>query len=181
MPDPLSAVRDDAIDREQVDLYMERLRQIEWNTTGRVAVLVETPVPHRHVQRSEVTVVKGKGFAGDHDEKSYYKGEYVPGREVTAISLEVLDVLGVNPVVVGDNLITEGLDLAELTAGDRIEIGDVTLERSAKPHRPCRTFRARSSPEAFAVVSRNGYRGALFVVCDGGTIRVGDSIRIAKK
>lgn len=177
----MRAVRNDAIDREKVSAYLEQLSSVEWKPTGRVALLVETPVPHRHAPRTEVTAIVGKGFAGDHEKKSFYKGEYVPGREVTAISLEVLDVLGVDPVVVGDNLITEGINLSALSAGDVVEIGEVILERSEKAHRPCRTFRARSSPEAFAVVSREGYRGALFVVREGGRIRMDDEITLRSR
>ena len=89
---------------------------------------------------------------------------------------EVLQILGVDPVVVGDNLITEGFDLACLEPGDLVQAGDVMLERSPRAHRPCMVFHDRTSPEAFAVVSRKRYRGALFVVRRGGTLRVGDPL-----
>ncbi|MEX0599671.1 MAG: MOSC domain-containing protein [Rhodothermales bacterium] len=157
---------------------MSLLRGVSWREDGTVAMLVVTPRPHEHVVREEVRVIRGKGFDGDHDRKSYYRGSYVPGREVSAITLEVLNVLGVEPSVVGDNLITHGIDLASLEKGDVLQVGDVLLERSHREHRPCETFRHRTSPEAFAIVSRGRYRGALFTVRATGTVRRGDPIRV---
>lgn len=154
---------------------MERQRS---GPSGTVAMLVETPRPHEHVERASVTAVPGKGFAGDHERKSFYLGKHVPGREVSAVALGTLRVLGVDPVVVGDNLITDGLDLAALEPGDRVRVGEeVVLSRSEREHRPCSVFRERTSAEAFAVVRQGRYRGALFVVVRGGTTRTGDRIQ----
>lgn len=164
-----------AVDREKVDKLIAKLNAIVWGRPA-VAHLVETPQPHRHAAREEVDVVVGKGFSGDHDKKSFYRGNHVPGREVSAIAMEVLDVLRVDPTTVGDNLITTGLDLGGLVKGDLVRVGEVLLERSWKEHRPCVTFCNRTSAEAFAAVGRSGVRGALFVVREGGRIRRGDSI-----
>ncbi len=161
----------------QVSELVARLVALEFGRNGRVAHLVETPSPGTHLSRSSVQVIPGKGFAGDHERKSFYKGELVPGREVTAVSLEVLQVLGVDPIVVGDNLITEGFDLAALEPGDLVEAGGIILERSSREHRPCTVFRDRTSPEAFAAISREWFRGALFTVRQGGILRQGDPIR----
>lgn len=155
-----------------------RLVALWLGRNGRVAHLVETPSPGVHLSRERVQVVPGKGFAGDHERKSFYKGALVPGREVTAVALEVLDVLGVDPIVVGDNLITEGFDLSVLEPGDLVAVGEVVLERSPREHRPCTVFRDRTYPEAFAAISRQRFRGALFTVRRGGTLRVGDKIRV---
>lgn len=162
----------------RLESVMNHLVALPFSRYGRVAMLVETPEPGRHESRSEVTAVPGKGFAGDHGRKSFYKGQYVPGREVTAVSLEVLRVLGADPLTVGDNLITEGLDLAALEVGDTVTAGDVILERSPREHRPCALFRDRTSQLAFEAVSRDRYRGALFVVKQGGVLRIGDPLRV---
>lgn len=167
-----------SIDREALNGLLEQLQSIMWGEPS-VAHLVETPEPHRHVEREEVDIIAGRGFAGDHDKKSFYRGAYVPGREVSAISLEVLRVFGVDPVVVGDNLITSGVDLSALEAGSILRIGDVVLERSWRVHRPCIHFRNRTSAEAFAAAARAGVRGALFVVREGGRIRRGQPIEAA--
>lgn len=167
-----------SIDRDKADALLEQLAQLELGETGRVHRLVETPRPHRHAVREEVTAIPGRGFAGDHDRKSFYKGAFVPGREVSAMAIEVLRVLEVDPAVVGDNLFTEGVDLMALKAGDVLRVGAVLLERSRQPHRPCVAFRERTSPEAFAAVSQDHYRGALFVVRTPGPIRQGDPVRV---
>ncbi len=167
------------IDRDVAAAYREHLAGLSLGDTGQVDVLVETPEPHEHVERSSVRLIPGRGCAGDHDRKSFYKGRYVPGREVSAMAREVIDVLDIDPVVVGDNLITKGFDLAALAPGDRIQIGgEAILERSRREHRPCTVFRDRTSPEAFAAVSDDRHRGALFVVRRAGVIRVGDPIRV---
>ncbi|MEM1043425.1 MAG: MOSC domain-containing protein [Bacteroidota bacterium] len=164
-----------------VEAWVAELDEHRLGPSGRVAMLVETPRPHEHAERESVQAVPGKGFAGDHGRKSFYLGKHVPGREVSAVALDTLRVLGVDPIVVGDNLITEGFDLAALEPGDRVRVGEeVVLARSERAHRPCSVFRERTSPEAFAVVRQQRYRGALFVVERGGTIRLGDRIeRIA--
>lgn len=166
-----------AIDRDRAEALLQELDQLNLRAEGRVHMLVETPRPHRHATRNEVWAIPGRGFAGDHDRKSFYKGAFVPGREVSAVPLDVLQVLDADPAVIGDNLITKGIDLKDLETGDCLRVGDVLLERSNRPHRPCTTFRNRTSPEAFAAVSQGGYRGALFVVRTSGRIRVGDPIR----
>lgn len=171
----------DGYDRTKAEEILEKLGAIEWGPVGSVAFLVETPEPHRHVVRDQVEVIAGRGFSGDNEKKSFYKGKYIPGREVSAIALEVLQILGVEPDVPGDNLITEGMNLGSLERGDRVAVGDVILERSDQPHSPCMTFRARSSPEAYASVGQSRYRGALFIVVRGGAIRSRDRIEILRK
>lgn len=164
-------------DAATVRRWLEELGALRLGPRGTVAALVETPHPHEHELRERVTVEVGLGFAGDHGRKSFYLGKYVPGREVSAVALDTLRVLGVDPVVVGDNLITEGFDLGALEPGDRVRVGDaVVLARSPRPHRPCTVFRERTSPEAYAVVREARWRGALFVVEAGGTVRLGDTV-----
>lgn len=177
LPDT-SAAPKGAYDRARVAALLEELGQLALSPErGRVALLVESPASGQHEVRAEVDVVPGKGFAGDYPRKSFYKGALVPGREVTAVSAEVLRVLEVDPVVVGDNLITEGFDLSTLEPGDEVQAGAVRLVRSEQPHRPCLTFRDRTSPEAFAAISRARYRGALFSVKEGGPLQAGETIR----
>lgn len=163
-------------DRILAEALADRLVALRYNGNGRVAMLVETPASGDHRPREAVEVIPGKGFAGDHARKSFYKGALVPGREVTAVAREVLDVLGVDPVVVGDNLITEGLDLGALEPGDLVAAGEVLLERSRPEHRPCTVFRDRTSPEAFVAIAQRRFRGALFTVRRGGTLRLGDPL-----
>lgn len=150
---------------------------VRFSGNGTVAALFETPEPGLHVGLQSVDVVAGKGFAGDHAQKSHWRGAYVPGREVSACAIEVLEALGVDPGVVGDNLVTRGLDLRSLKPGQHIAAGEVLLQRSEREHRPCATFRDRTSDRAFEIAAE-GHRGALFVVLRGGQLRRGDAIRL---
>lgn len=166
--------------RSAVEGLVDQLVALRYSGNATVALLVETPEPGVHLARSSVQVVEGKGFAGDHARKSFYKGALVPGREVTAVALEVLCVLGVDPLAVGDNLVTEGIDLGALAPGDRVRAGEVVLVRTDRPHRPCTVFRDRTSPEAFAAIAHAAYRGALFTVARGGTLRTGDALVVER-
>lgn len=166
---------DNVIDKSRVKSLLRRVTALDVGRTGTVAMLVEKPSPGVHRVRQRVRVVEGVGFSRDHARKSFYRGKLIKGREVSAVSLEVLRTLAVDPFVVGDNLVTSGINLAALVPGDQLQIGEVLLERSAVPHRPCTLFRNRTSPEAFAVASR-GYRGALFTVLQGGILRRNDNI-----
>ncbi len=145
-----------------------------------MAALIEKPAPGVHIRVSRVDVVEGVGFAGDHARKSYWKGEEVPGRHVTAIAREVLDVLGTAWDVPGDNLITAGVDLSRLKEGDRLRVGSVLLVRTAKSHRPCDLFARRTSEEARQAVLATGTRGALFEVASGGTLSTGQPVEVVQ-
>ncbi len=168
------------IDRSRAEALQDDLVAVRYRGNGTVALLVEKPAPRAHAVREQVEVVAGRGFVGDHARKSFWRGVEQPGREVSAIALEVLCVLGANPSAIGDNLITEGVDLRALRPGDRLRVGEVILERSAAPHRPCDLFRDRTSPEAFSAVAQGDFRGALFTVVQGGVMRTGDAIRVLK-
>jgi len=143
-----------------------------------VAEVVEKPAPGVHARREVILVETGRGARGNHAHASFWKGKRIEGREVTAMSLEVLQALGASPLVPGDNLITEGVDLGALRPGDRLVIGAAVLERSAKTHRPCDLFARRISPEARQAVAESSLRGALFVVVQSGEIRRHDRIQI---
>lgn len=163
----------------KVDILAE-IERSEFGDSGRVAYLIQKPAPGEHRGIPEVDVLEGIGFQGDHARKAFWKGSEIPGREVTAVSIEVLRAMRIGPDIPGDNLITRGVDLTGLAEGDALEIGPVVLRRSAKPHRPCDLFRRRAGQAAFEVAAA-GYRGALFTVERGGRIRVDDPIRVSRR
>lgn len=166
-----------APDPSVVRAWAEAIAALTLGEAGRLVHLIEKPAPGIHTLRETVSAVPHVGLVGDHPRKDYYLGKRVLGREVSAVSLDVLRILGVDPLVVGDNLVVEGLDLARLKSGNRVQVGEVVLVRSEAPHRPCSLFRERTSAEAYHVM-RQGYRGALFCVAQGGTIRRGDAIQL---
>ncbi len=156
---------------------IERLKALEYGNDGVIEMIISKPAPGVHLLIQEATLVPGIGLKGDHARKSWYKGAVVPGREVSAVSLEVLHLLDVDPSVVGDNLVTRGIDLRGLAAGTQFRVGEAILERSNVPHRPCLLFKERTNPTAFKVAAQ-GYRGALFIVKRGGIVKTGDAIQI---
>ncbi|MEQ9103885.1 MAG: sulfurase [Rhodothermales bacterium] len=160
-------------------MLIPTLETLRYEGEPTVAALIEKPAPGVHVRVSRVDVLQGAGFAGDHARKSFWKGEDVPGRHVTAIAREVLDVLGTAWDVPGDNLVTSGVDLSRLKEGDRLRMGNVTLIRTAKPHRPCDLFARRTSEEARQAVLATGTRGALFEVESGGSLVTGQRVDVA--
>ncbi|MBT3449046.1 MAG: MOSC domain-containing protein [Bacteroidetes Order II. Incertae sedis bacterium] len=158
-----------------------RLLETSFQGSAQVHDLIEKPSVGIHARRESVVVTADRGFSGDHAQKDWWKGARVPGREVTAISLEVATTLNVDPCIIGDNLITTGIDLKSLNPGDELHIGSVRLKRSEKDHRPCETFARRVSQEAMLAVRETGTRGALFYVVAGGTLSVGDSITVVRE
>lgn len=151
----------------------------QFGDEGTVAYLVEKPEPGVHRAAERVTVLMGSGFENDHPRKSYWKGEIIPGREVTAVSIEALRAMGAAPDVPGDNLVTRGIDLSVLQAGDVLEVGAVRLRRSPATHKPCALFKTRLGDAAFRAAAQ-GQRGALFTVEQGGEMQVGDPIRVLR-
>lgn len=161
------------------DLHLtSRLASLQWSGSAKVDSLIQKPAVGMHALVDKARVVAGDGFVGDHNKKDWWRGERIPGREVTAMAREVLDALGVGPEVPGDNIITKGLDLKNLQAGQLVRIGDVILRRAEKVHRPCDLFASRISQEAREAVAALQLRGALFHVEQGGEIQKGDSIQV---
>jgi MOSC domain-containing protein YiiM len=86
----------------------------------------------------------------------------------------------------GDNLQVD-LDLSEanLPVGTRLEIGEVVLEVSPEPHRPCRSFHDRYGATAAKRVARANRlglrgRGVLCAVVQAGELSVGDAVRVRR-
>ena len=65
------------------------------------------------------------------------------------------------PGVFGENLTIAGLESAPALAGDRLQIGEVTLEVTC-PRMPCRVFAARMGDPHFIERFRAGERPGLY-------------------
>jgi MOSC domain-containing protein YiiM len=156
---------------------LDTLDQVRYDGVACLAAIIQKPGPGVHVRVRHAQVLEGVGLEGDHRKKDWWKGKRIPEREITAISREILDVIGASVEVPGDNLILEGVDLRQLQEGSLIQIGSsVILKRARKLHRPCGLFAERISEEARQAVSELQLRGALFSVVRGGMITQGDSV-----
>lgn len=113
-----------------------------------------------------------------------------PGNQVSLINVHVIDSLSDGDAerarTSGDNLHVD-LDLTEanLPVGTTLTIGEVVLEVSSEPHRPCKLFHQRFGATGVKKVARANRmarrgRGVLTRVAHGGTIKVGDVIYVKR-
>lgn len=81
------------------------------------------------------------------------------------------------PGAFGENLTVADLESADLSIGDRLHIGRVTLEVTA-PRIPCVTLARRMDDPAFLKRFRVAERPGVYCrVLSEGTVRVGDAVR----
>ncbi|MCS7171977.1 MAG: MOSC domain-containing protein [Armatimonadetes bacterium] len=156
---------------------LEALEQRPFGRIGWVTHLVISPRPGDHRLVEALALLPGVGPAGEYAAKQFWKGRRVPGREVSAVNAEFLDLLGIAPEVPGDNLIVRGIRLGGLEPGTLVRVGPVHLRRSTTLHRPCVLFRSRAGALAFELAAL-GWRGALFEVLNRGVVRVEDPVEV---
>lgn len=136
---------------------------------------------------NELELAAGAGIVGD-SWSSHPHG--APGNQVSLINVHVLRALAQGDEsrmpLSGDNLHVD-LELSEenLPVGTLLSIGTCVLRVSPLPHRPCGSFVQRFGASAAKKVARaqrlgKRGRGVLCEVERGGTLRVGDEIRVAR-
>ena len=117
----------------------------------------------------EAVAVSDLGLQGD---RHAMKGS---ARQVLVMDKETLDGLGLTPGVIKENITVEGLDLSSVTAGQVFFIGDeVTLEATG-PCEPCSRMDEIRPGLRVDLIDR---RGIVTMVLSGGTLRVGDAVRL---
>ena len=117
----------------------------------------------------EAVAVSDHGFEGDRHAK--------PGsaRQVLVMDAETLDALSLAPGAIKENLTIQGVDLSAVSPGQVFFIGHgVTLEVTGQCE-PC-TRMEEIRPGLRSEL--DGRRGILAMVLNGGTLRVGDSVRV---
>ena len=96
-------------------------------------------------------------------------------RQVLLIDKETLDVLDLAPGVVRESITVEGMDFSTIRAGQVFFIGeDVTLEATG----PCEPCGRMDEIRPGLREALDGRRGIVTMVLNGGTLRVGDAIRV---
>ncbi len=96
-------------------------------------------------------------------------------RQVLLIEAETLDQLGVQPGDVKENITTRGIDLMSLPADTRLELGGEVVLWITGPCAPCALMNeVRPGLEQ----ELRGRRGVLAWVEAGGTVHVGDPVRV---
>ncbi len=166
--------------------------------TGRVASLSASPeYTFTKSTPNRVRLIEGIGVEGD-----IHSGETVKHRsrvradptqpnlrQVHLITSELLAELGeegfdVSPGRLGENLLTEGLDLLALPTGTRLEVGESAVLEMTGVRNPCVQLNDVGEGLMRRLVDRaeDGSlirkAGAMAIVAAGGEIAVGDSIRV---
>lgn len=143
--------------------------------TGRIAALCLGPggIPKSQV---DAAVAGELGLEGDAHRYHLHGGA---DRAVCILSIETLRGLeadDVRPLVAGDfgeNLLTEGLDLASLRPGCRLEVGDEVCLEITDVREPCQVLEEVDARFPDLLVGRSGW---LARVLETGLIRRGDVI-----
>lgn len=96
-------------------------------------------------------------------------------RQVLLIEAETLDALGLPPGAVKENVTTRGIDLMSLPRDTRLALGSDVVLWITGPCAPCALMNdVRPGLEE----ELRGRRGVLAWVEAGGTVRVGDPVRL---
>ena len=152
-------------------------------SSGRVLQVNVTAggVPRRPVPEARVTTL---GLAGDrHTADTVHGG---PHRAVCLLGIEAIRRVAaeghpIAPGTVGENLTTEGIELALLPTGTRLEIGAELLLEVTSPAMPCNliedSFLGRRSGRISILRFPSDSRMYARVLIEG-TVRPGDAIRV---
>ena len=154
---------------------------------GRVHRCVVRPRDGERELPESIRVTPQGGIDGDLWATSSHKR---PTNQVSLINVHVLRSLADGDEsrmpLSGDNLQVD-LDLSEenLPVGTLLAIGDVRLEVTSDPHRPCKLFVGRFGATAAKKVARaqrigRRGRGLLCRITAAGTIQVGDVIEVQR-
>jgi len=121
-------------------------------------------------ESGEVFAVEDKGF------KNCAHGRRGSSRQVLLMDIETLEMFGVPPGRVKENITTRGIELGALPAGQRIRAGEALLEVT-KACTPCYQMDEIRPGLQEAI---RGRRGILCRVVRSGRIRRGDQIEIVE-
>ncbi len=118
---------------------------------------------------TEATAISAQGLEGD---RSCSPDNT---RQVLFMDQETLEGLALKPGQIKENITTSGLDLSQAQGGQVVFIGDAVTMELVGDCEPCGKMDAI---RAGLRQELDGSRGVLAMVINGGSIKVGDSIRI---
>jgi hydroxymethylpyrimidine/phosphomethylpyrimidine kinase len=134
---------------------------------GIVRSLFISPRRNAHTAVSEAKAV-ATGLSGD-------RHSDVPNwRQVLLLSVDVLERFGLDPGILSENVLVEGLNVMALRKGQRVRIGEALFEVTI-PCEPCSQMeKIRSGLRA----ELKGHRGMFVKVIEPGTLQVGDIVEV---
>ena len=157
-----------------VSLNVGGIRHLDWQRRDVTTGIWKTPVAGR-------VALRGVNFAGDDQADRTVHGG--PDKAVYAYAREDYDYwraegMDAYDAMFGENLTTEGIDLASVIVGERWTVGSTILE-VAQPRLPCYKLGIRvgeaTFPKRFLVAQRVG---AYLRVIEEGDIGAGDPIDV---
>lgn len=117
----------------------------------------------------EASAIAGKGLEGDRSCKETNL------RQVLVMDQETLEEFNLKPGDIKENITTTGLNLSDTEAGQVFFVGDQVTLKIVGECEPCGKMNALQP----GLLDRiNHRRGMLATVVNGGTFKVGDSIRV---
>ena len=142
-------------------------------TTGRTESLHVTPAHRAPVENlEEARFVAGYGIEGDRHSSDR------PGRQdyqVLMVDVETLAELGLKPGDVREQVTTSGFDVGSLEPGQEVSLGSEVVVRVSRPATPCARMDEMRAGLQRKLQDR---RGQLAAIVTGGTVRVGDEVRM---
>ena len=114
-----------------------------------------------------------RGLAGDR----HSRRRPAHRRQVLLVDQAELDLLGLPGGVLKENVVLEGIPVESLEAGQRLHLGDEVVLELTEPCVPCSKL-DRIRPGLISEAW--GHRGQLARVLAGGTVRVGDPVRLGE-
>ena len=123
-------------------------------------------------QVAPMVFVAGNGIEGD---VHFSDRSHNQGYQVLLMQEENLEALGLDHGVVRENVTTTGIDLQGLERETRLGLGDDVVLRISKECVPCGLMDDIRSGLQKELMGR---RGMLAAVEEGGTVAVGDSVRV---
>ena len=127
-----------------------------------------------HASRAPLTAVdradalENRGLDGDRHAK--------PGnrRSILVVEQEVLDEHRLTPGDIREQMTVRGIDLGALPSGSRLRVGTAVLEVAG----PCAPCQRMDELRAGLRQQLEGRRGRFVRVIEGGTVAVGDAVRV---
>lgn len=126
--------------------------------------------PTRGAPMQPVSVIEAVAEQGLRNDAQFGRSH----RQVLIIEREALDEFGLPIGDVRENITVEGIQLAGLPAGTRMQVGSALLEVTMDCT-PCKFIEAKRPGLRDRMAGR---RGTLFKVIEGGEIKLGDAVRI---
>jgi MOSC domain-containing protein YiiM len=135
----------------------------------------EPPYHYNRVPTSEVRLIAGHGIEGD------YKAGHNPKRHLNIMTREHQDDLAsegykTNPGELGEQITITGFMIEDLEPGTVVRLGDSAMIRINEKRTGCDWLEQVQGRETRETAK--GRLGVMASVIEGGTVRVGDTVRV---